>query len=165
MKKIYFIFLFVFPLIVYSQASKYHYIPPLTSAEGNADDMSAQWIYITTPSTDPVNWTIWPLPISNATSITGTIDKLTPGEAIGINTDYYVADTAAFGQLFIPRSATGTVTTDKGFYIEADAPVFVNIRYKANNQASGLVSKGEAALGKSFRTGGFSNVDLTMSIT
>ena len=41
MKKIYFIFLFVFPLIVFSQASKYHYIPPLTSAEGNADDMSA----------------------------------------------------------------------------------------------------------------------------
>ena len=68
-KKVYFLFLFVFPLIVFSQASKYHYIPPLTSAEGNADDMSAQWIYITTPSTDTVNWTIWPLPISNATSI------------------------------------------------------------------------------------------------
>ena len=147
----------MFPIIAFGQASKYHYIPPLTSAAGNADDMSAQWVYITTPSSSPVNYTIWPLPISNATSHTGTIDKLTPAEALVNNTDYYIADNAGFGQLFIPRSDTGTVTTDKGYYIEADAPIFVNIRYKANAQASGLVSKGQAALGKSFRSGGFTN--------
>jgi len=147
----------LFPIIVFGQASKYHYLPPLTSAAGNAGEMSAQWIYVTTPSSTPVKYTIWPLPISNSTSHTGTIDKLTPGEAIVNNTDYYIADNLGFGQLFIPRSATGTVTTDKGFYIEADGPVFVNIRYKASAQAGGLVSKGEAALGKSFRSGGFTN--------
>ena len=158
-KRYFLIFLIglLFPIIAFGQASKYHYIPPLTSAAGNADDMSAQWVYITTPSSSPVNYTIWPLPISNATSHTGTIDKLTPAEALVNNTDYYIADNAGFGQLFIPRSDTGTVTTDKGFYIEADAPIFVNIRYKANAQASGLVSKGQAALGKSFRSGGFTN--------
>ena len=147
----------LFPIIAFGQASKYHYIPPLTSASGNADDMSAQWIYITTASSTPVNYTIWPLPVSNATSQTGTIDKLTPGEAIVPNTDYYQADNSGFGQLFVPRANTATVTTDRGFYIEADAPIFVNIRYKAGAQASGLVSKGEAALGKSFRSGGFTN--------
>ena len=64
------------PIIAFGQASKYHYIPPLTSAAGNADDMTAQWIYITTPSSSPVNYTIWPLPISNASSHTGTIDTI-----------------------------------------------------------------------------------------
>ena len=47
--------------------------------------------------------------------------------------------------------------SNKGFYIEADAPIYVNLRYRAGAQGSGLVSKGEAALGKSFRNGGFTN--------
>ena len=147
------------PIAVLSQASKYHYIPPLTaSSGGNADDFKAFRIYISTPSTDPVNYTIWPLPISNATKITGTIDKLTPTEAIVNNTDYYqITPGNDWNQLFVRDILTGTVTSTKGYYIEADAPVFVNIRYRADAQASGLVSKGEAALGKSFRAGGFTN--------
>ena len=48
--------------------------------------------------------------------------------------------------------------SNKGFYIEADAPIYVNLRYRASAQGSGLVSKGEAALGKVFfRNGGFTN--------
>ncbi|GIS21673.1 MAG: hypothetical protein CM15mP122_1790 [Bacteroidota bacterium] len=47
--------------------------------------------------------------------------------------------------------------SNKGFYIEADAPIYVNLRYRASAQGSGLVSKGEAALGRSFRNGGFTN--------
>ena len=157
MRGLYFIF-FIFPLIVFSQASKYHYIPPLAAAGGNADDFQDQWIYISTSSTDPVNYTIWPLPISNATSITGTIDRLTPGEAIVENTDYYrIPNGNNFGQLFITAAETGNVISDRGYYIEADAPIYVNIRYRATAQASGLVSKGAAALGKSFRAGGFTN--------
>ena len=117
------------PIAVLSQASKYHYIPPLTASSlGNADNFEAFRIYISTPSTDPVNYTIWPLPISNATKITGTIDKLTPTEAIVNNTDYYqITPGNSWNQLFVRDILTGTVTSTKGYYIEADAPVFVNI--------------------------------------
>ena len=157
-KKILFNIIALFlPVLVFSQASKYHYLPPLTAGGGNSDDMSEQLIYISTPSATPVNYTIWPLPISNATSHTGTIDKLTPNEALVSGTDFYQADNELFGQLFIPLTDTATTTTDKGFFIEADGPIFVNIRYRAGAQASGLVSKGEAALGKSFRAGSFTN--------
>jgi len=146
------------PIILFSQASRYHYIPPLTAAGGNADDFQQQWIYISTSSTDPVNYTIWPLPLSNATKITGTVDKLSPTDAIVANTDYYIIPNGNnFGQLFVTSGSTGNVISDKGYYIEADAPIYVNIRYRANAQASGLVSKGAAALGKSFRAGGFTN--------
>ena len=148
----------VLPIALFSQASRYHYIPPLTAAGGNADDFQAQWIYISTSSNDPVNYTIWPLPLSNATKITGTVDKLSPTDAIVENTDYYRIPTGnSFGQLFITAASTGNVISDKGYYIEADAPIYVNIRYRATAQASGLVSKGAAALGKSFRAGGFTN--------
>ena len=152
------IILLFLPIALFSQASRFHYIPPLTAASGNADDFQDQWIYISTSSTDPVNYTIWPLPLSNATKITGTVDKLSPTEAIVENTDYYrIPGGNNFGQLFITAASTGNVISDKGYYIEADAPIYVNIRYRASAQASGLVSKGEAALGKSFRAGGFTN--------
>ena len=62
-----------------------------------------------------------------------------------------------FSQLFVRAENAGTVTSTKGYYIEADAPIYVSIRYSATAQASGFVSKGEAGLGKSFRTGGFTN--------
>ncbi len=153
-----FLFPLLLPIAVFSQASKFHYIPPLAAAGGNADDFQDQWIYISTSSTDPVNYTIWPLPLNNATKITGTVDKLSATDAIVENTDYYrIPNGNNFGQLFITAASTGNVISDKGYYIEADAPIYVNIRYRATAQASGLVSKGAAALGKSFRAGGFTN--------
>ena len=93
--------LLLIPIAVFSQASRYHYIPPLTSAEGNADDMSNQWIYITTSSTSSVNYTIWELPLNNLTKVTGTISKLSPGQALVNNTDRKLLDNSGFGQLFI----------------------------------------------------------------
>ncbi len=156
MKKIYFIFLFVFPLIVFSQASKYHYIPPLTTINGENTNPQAVEIFISTPSSSAVNYTIWPLPIDNSTKYTGTLSKLSPGAAVVSGTDYYVSS-SGYGQLIVPHTATGSVTTDKGYYIEADELIYVNVRYKADAQAGALVSKGEAALGTSFRAGGFAN--------
>ena len=152
------------PIAVFSQASRYHYIPPIAASEtiagrGNsvADDMSAQYFYITTASTESVTYTIYPLPISPATSFTGVISKLSPAELRVNNINRYLVDNAGYGQLFITASQSGTPMSNKGYYIEADAPIYVNLRYRASAQGSGLVSKGEAALGKSFRNGGFTN--------
>ena len=163
------LFILLLPIYVFSQASKYHYIPPLSVGRGqggsgtdNAAFFKGQYMYLTTSSTDPVNYTIWPLPLNNATKITGTIDKLSPTENLVNNTDYYKIlpnsnNYHVYSQLFVSSVNAGTVTSTKGYYIEADAPIFVNIRYNVNNQSSSFVSKGEAALGKSFRTGGFTN--------
>ena len=49
-------------IAVFSQASRYHYIPPLAASEpyggsfpaNSADDMAAQYFYITTASTESV---------------------------------------------------------------------------------------------------------------
>ena len=163
-KQILWIFiLLLIPIAVFSQASKYHYIPPLAaSSGGNADDMGNQYFYITTASTESVTYTIYPLPISSATSFTGVISKLLPGDLKYDNVNRYLANTggnngAGYGQLFVRENETALALNDKGFYIEASAPIYVNVRYRANAQASGLVSKGQAALGRSFRTGGFTN--------
>ena len=158
------LFILLFPIAVFSQASKYHYIPPLSvdgTSGSNAATFRGQKMYLSTPSNAPVNYTIWPLPLNNATKITGTIDKLSPTETLVNNTDYYVipngTNTGVFSQLFVSSENAGTVTSTKGYYIEADAPIYVSIRYNIVSQSSGFVSKGEAGLGKSFRTGGFTN--------
>ena len=55
------IFLFVFTLNGYSQLSKIHYIPPLTSSdEGNAEPLD-QWFYISTPINGDVSFKIKPV--------------------------------------------------------------------------------------------------------
>ena len=119
------LFILLFPIAVFSQASKYHYIPPLSVAGGSAADFEGQRMYLSTPSNAPVNYTIWPLPLNNATKITGTIDKLSPTETLVNNTDYYVIpngnNTGVFSQLFVSSVNAGTVTSTKGYYIEADA--------------------------------------------
>lgn len=59
--------------IGYSQLSKTHYIPPLTSAEfGNANPED-QYIYISTPSNSLVPYTI--IPVGQPTTINGTVSS------------------------------------------------------------------------------------------
>jgi hypothetical protein len=59
LKKIYLIFLLLIfsGTSLFSQISKTHYIPALTSDSGNAQITDA-YIYISTPSVDDVNFTI-----------------------------------------------------------------------------------------------------------
>jgi len=148
--------LFLFPALAFGQASKYHYIPPLTTINGENTNPQEVEIYISTPSSSVVNYTIWPLPINNSTKYTGTLSKLSPSAAVVSGTDYYFSS-SGYGQLIVPHTATGSVTSDKGYYIEANEAIYVNVRYNADAQAGALVSKGEAALGTSFRAGGFAN--------
>ena len=57
------------------------------------------------------------------------------------------------------------MNSDKGFIIESDSPVYVSIRLNAGGssgsnapQAGALVSKGDNALGTSFRVGTFTSL-------
>ncbi|MEC3907586.1 T9SS type B sorting domain-containing protein [Tamlana sp. 2201CG12-4] len=131
----------------FAQLSKTHYIPPLTNAEiGNANPED-QYIYISTPSNVNVGYTI--IPVGQPITITGVVSNTNPQvEPIGFGN----------GQLFMASNQTSQVTNDKGYIIEAEAPIYVSIRMNAGGaQAGALVSKGISALGTIFRVGSFTN--------
>jgi len=63
-------------------------------------------------------------------------------------------------QFLIDRADVGTIKNNKGFIVEADDLVYVNVRLTStpqDNQAGCVVSKGLAALGTQFRIGAFIN--------
>lgn len=134
----------------YSQLSKKHYIPPLTSAEfGNANPQD-QYIYLSTPNNGNVPYTVIPVGQPNTSHITGTVSNAAPVEiSIG----------SGNGQLFIPSSQTSTVANNRGYIVEAEAPIYVSVRMNAGGgaQAGALVSKGASALGTVFRVGTYTN--------
>lgn len=135
----------------FSQLSKTHYIPPLTSAEfGNANPEN-QYIYLSTPSTSNVSYTIIPVGQPTTSNITGIVSNTSPQEI-------FVG--SGNGQLFIPSTSTSRVINNRGYIIEAEDLVYVSIRMEAGGgaQAGALVSKGVSALDSTFRIGTYTNV-------
>ena len=134
----------------FGQLSKTHYIPPLTNSPfGNANPED-QYIYISTPSTFDVPYTIIPVGQPTSSYITGNVSNTNAQEIFIGNGN---------GQLFMSSDQTSLVTNNKGYIIEAEGPVYVSVRMNAGNgaQAGALVSKGLSALGKLFRVGTFTN--------
>ncbi|MCB4809168.1 T9SS type B sorting domain-containing protein [Tamlana sp. 62-3] len=144
------VLLVVFSIKGYAQLSTTHYIPPLTSsALGNANPEN-QYLYISTPSNTPVPYTIIPVGQPATNYVTGFVDNATPLiQYLGTGN----------GQLFVNSNTTSTIMGDKGYIIEADAPVYVSIRMEAGSsaQAGALVSKGLSALDTTFRIGMFTS--------
>ncbi|GAA4231614.1 hypothetical protein GCM10022291_04470 [Postechiella marina] len=135
----------------FSQLSKTHYIPPLTSsAFGNANPEN-QYIYLSTPSNKDVSYTIIPVGQPAASYITGVVSNLNPREV-------YIGN--GNGQLFIASTASSRVVSNQGYIIEADDVVYVSIRMEAGGaQAGALVSKGVSALDTTFRIGTYTNAN------
>ncbi|MEP3836339.1 MAG: T9SS type B sorting domain-containing protein [Algibacter sp.] len=136
----------------YSQLSKTHYIPPLTSASfGNANPED-QYIYLSTPSNSNIPYTIIPLGQPETNYITGSVSNTSP-QQITVDTGN--------GQLFIPSTESSIVTNNRGYIIKAEAPIYVSVRMNAGDgaQAGALVSKGLSALGTTFRVGSFTNAN------
>ena len=152
MKKITLLFL-LFALNCFAQFSKTHYIPPITGA--SIQPIQNQFIYISSPSLTPVNFTINSI---GGNTINGTVSRDQPyvyNIGFGANTS-----------LFIPTTNLNTVFNNKGYIIEAEDQIYVAVRFTAsneNNQASGIVSKGLAGLGTQFRIGAFINTGLSGS--
>ena len=151
MKKITLLFFLFATITVFSQFSKTHYIPPLSCSSniGAAD----QYLYISTPTTTNVNFIITS---NGATLASGTVSNNSPfvySIGQGNNTT-----------LITPKTSIGVVT-NKGFIVEAEDLIYVSVRLNAafstmNNSyahAGGLVSKGNSALGKTFRLGAMLN--------
>ena len=136
----------------FAQLSKTHYIPPLTSSSfGNANPED-QYIYLSTASNTDVAYTIMPIGMPSSSNITGTVSN-TDTKEIPIG--------SGNSQLFVASTQSSTVVSNKGYIIEAEAPIYVSIRMNAGGgrgeQAGALVSKGISALGNTFRVGSFTN--------
>jgi gliding motility-associated-like protein len=136
----------------YSQLSKTHYIPPLTNSETGNANPEAQYLYLSTPSETAVPYTIQLVGQPASAEITGSVSNEDPQE-IFLGTDY--------GQLFVRSSVTSRATSDKGYIIEAEKPVYASVRMQAGNaaQAGALVSKGLSGLDTSFRIGAYTNAN------
>lgn len=136
----------LFSLNCFSQFSKTHYIPPLSGPSSVTSE--DQFIYISTPNINPVNFRIIEL---GGITIIGTVSKNVP----------YVYN-VGFGndsQLHVDATISSSVLSNKGYIVEADDLIYVSARVTAanGNQAGELVSKGLAALGLRFRVGAFTN--------
>ena len=149
MKNTLFILITFFSLSCFAQFSKTHYIPPLISATGLVED---QYLYISTPSLTNVNFKIIP---NGGSVIYGTVNSNNPYR--------YSIGTGDDTQLFTPITNTGIVA-NKGYVIEAEDLIYVSARVNAGinnnrgyNHAGGLVSKGNSALGTTFRLGAMLN--------
>lgn len=135
---------------VHAQFSKTHYIPPLSGAQ--SQPAQGQSMYISSPSLTPVNFTITAL---GGGVVTGTVSRNNPfvyNIGFGMNT-----------QLHVQRTLVNSIVNNKGFIVEAEDQIYVGIRMTATPehfQASGLVSKGLAALGTDFRIGAFTNTNI-----
>ncbi|WP_144892768.1 T9SS type B sorting domain-containing protein [Flavobacterium tiangeerense] len=149
MKKTLLLLTILLSISCFAQFSKTHYIPPITAQSNVVED---HYIYISTPNTKDVPFKI----IENGGNvITGVVNNITPFR--------YFIGTGDFTQLFTPKNTIG-ILKNKGYVIEAEDLVYANIRVNAArtnsgayNHAGGLVSKGNSALGKTFRLGAMLN--------
>jgi gliding motility-associated-like protein len=144
-----FILINFFGILVSAQLSKTHYIPPLTDSGTNSSAPQDHYIYISTPKAASISFTIKPVGLGTAGYITGTVSNATPY--------VYNIGNGRDTQLFVNVNETSTVKSNKGYIIEAQDVIYVSIRINAGSQAGALVSKGQAALGTTFRVGSYTN--------
>ena len=154
LKRLLYILVILFSSTVFSQLSKTHYVPPITSGISNAIP-NDQYIYISTPSDGLVNFSI-----KRADGV-----ELQSGQVSNTDPYAYTITTNGYSEFVQDATTTGQVNSDKGFIIEADSPIYVSIRLNAGGssgsnapQAGALVSKGDNALGTSFRVGTFTSL-------
>ncbi|WP_430927334.1 T9SS type B sorting domain-containing protein [Polaribacter marinivivus] len=149
------IFSIFFFASTYSQLSKKHYIPPLTSVSGDA--ISEQYIYISTPKTNNVSYKITPVGNPDLAAYSGVVSNGSPVRQAVLNNSGTNNNFSDNSQLHLANFNVGGIITDRGFIIEANDVIYVSVRVISNsrNHAGALVSKGNSALGTSFRIGGF----------
>ena len=149
-KKLCAVLLFL-PVLCWAQLSTIHYIPPLsTSDQGNADPLD-QYLYISTPEENLVSFSIQPVGAPSNQYIPGQVSNETPFQ--------YTIANAGYSQLVVSPVTSSQVMRSKGYIIESEAPIYVSVRMNGGGgaQAGALVSKGENALGTSFRVGTYDN--------
>lgn len=150
MRKIIAVFFIFITFNSFAQFSKTHYIPPIVS-ESTRTIAEDHYLYISTPSTKNV-----------ALKIIGIGGQIINASVNNNNPYIYQIGVGDNTQLFTPKTTIGKLT-NKGYIIEAEDLIYCSLRVNANknglnyNHAGGLVSKGNSALGTSFRLGAMLN--------
>ncbi|WP_309642528.1 T9SS type B sorting domain-containing protein [Flavobacterium sp.] len=154
MKKLYLLFFLLFTMGCFAQFSKIHYIPPFSGTNDPSGSAQEQYLYISTPSVNPINFRIIQL---GSTIITATVSKSAP---YVFNCGYGTST-----QLMVQKSDVNSILSNKGYIIDADDLVYVSARLIAGNgnQSGSTISKGLAALGTKFRIGSLLNTEPTLS--
>ena len=149
MKKIFLFYFFILINTCFAQFSKTHYIPPLSGSNTTSAVAEEQYLYISTPNINAVNFKIINL---GGNIISATVSKNNPYI-------YYIGS-GSNTQLMVDKSSVNNVLANKGYVIEAEDLIYVSVRVVAgnSNQAGAVVSKGIAALGKEFRIGALNNL-------
>ena len=144
---------------LFAQLSKVHYIPPIAAhgaVNSNAYPLD-QYIYISTPSNNDINYSITPIGAAFSSIISDVVSNSSPNvHLIGSGpTNFAIVNSQFYG---------GRIIDDKGYIITADSPIYVALRLRASrsgdsspDQAGALVSKGLSALGTSFRSGTYTS--------
>ena len=141
--------LFIFSINSFSQFSKTHYIPPIPNLNNTATEAKIQYLYISTPNEEEFSVSITP--------IGGEAEPFTVSNSEPI--EFLIGD-GVDTNLIALSGTIGQVYNNKGYIVEADDLVYVSVKMVASTnyyQALGLVSKGLAGLGKTFRVGTFQN--------
>mgnify|MGYP001411706395 CR=1 FL=1 len=129
----------------YSQLSKIHYVPPIVQG---SDPISDQEMYISTPSVGEIPVYIKPIGQPRSSWIIENVSNDKPFK-------YRISDTTN-SQLIVNNSSIGlNPINNRGYIVESpNGVIYVNVRFNSGStyQQGGFVSKGEAALGSTFRT-------------
>ena len=147
--------LFIFSINSFSQFSKTHYIPPIGTQGQGSGTPQIQYMYISTPNENPIDVIITPI---GGDPITVSISNSNPYE-------YFIGNGNQTNFIALSENS-GQTFNNKGFIVEGEDLVYVSARLFTSDayyQAAGLVSKGLAALGTTFRVGTFENLGNDMS--
>ena len=131
---------------LFSQISKVHYIPPITSGGNDIED---QYIYLSTPSEADVEYDIQ---IIGGGTISGTFNNTSPFR--------YDIGNGSNTQLTVNKNFSASILNNRGYIITASCPIYVSVRFNAgydfntdlHYHAGAFTSKGNAGLGTHFRT-------------
>ncbi|MBO72204.1 MAG: hypothetical protein CMD35_01185, partial [Flavobacteriales bacterium] len=147
-----YISLFIFSLFSFfsgiAQLDYEHFIPPMYASPHAWTTPGVHVLYISTPSIDPVNYTV--KNGSGAVVQSGTVSNANP---VTYSMNGYGSE------LLFNKATLNSVRTARGLHVEADDKVYCNVRVRSNSnsQAGSLTTKGRQALGKSFRIGHYFN--------
>jgi len=146
-----------------AQLDTRHFIPPiyygLAEGGGSSSNFDRHYLLISTPSVDPIKILVTDgsgteiinTVVSNSSPITHLLGKLQNGT--------YVSDHERASGNVIGTTKLNQPIND-GLIIEAEAPVYANIRHQSGYQGASLTAKGCAALGREFRVATMRNNDV-----
>jgi gliding motility-associated-like protein len=145
---IYLMSFLISPFFTFAQLDTVHWIPPLHSRD-NAQ-IADHYIYLSTPIASSFVVTI--KDGSGNIVATPTIDNANPFV-------YHVGNAQnAASPLFVPMDSLNHILTQRGLILSAPNVFYANLRAHSASQAESLTAKGKAALGTTFRIGGFPQV-------